>query len=219
MLYPTHAIGGVLGALPTHAVSVSCIGVRDQRGDGVFDRGISQFGNDFSNATALFELADGGVMRTNEMRRVGYPSHIRESRFRFFGTEGSFEQLATVSVWQDKEKVTDVTPELEAASALSLDDPSLEHVAPELRPAFVSGHAPVHDVARLPASYHGAHNGHEGSHQFLADDFVQAVTTGTLPTVNAWVAARFTLPGIVAHESALRGGERLPIPDFGDPPA
>jgi predicted dehydrogenase len=219
MLYPTHAIGGVLGAWATHAVSVSCIGVRDDRGDGVFDRQISQFGNDFSNATALFELADGGVMRTNEMRRVGYPSHIRESRFRFFGTEGSFEQLATVSVWQDKEKVTDVTTELEAASPLSVDDPSLEHVAPELRPAFVSGHAPVHDVARLPASYHGAHNGHEGSHQFLADDFVRAVETGTPPPVNAWVAARYTLPGIVAHESALRGGERLPIPDFGDPPA
>jgi predicted dehydrogenase len=219
MLYPTHAIGGVLGAWATHAVSVSCIGVRDDRGDGVFDRQISQFGNDFSNATALFELADGGVMRTNEMRRVGYPSHIRESRFRFFGTEGSFEQLATVSVWQDKEKVTDVTTELEAASPLSVDDPSLEHVAPELRPAFVSGHAPVHDVARLPASYHGAHNGHEGSHQFLADDFVRAVETGTPPPVNALVAARYTLPGIVAHESALRGGERLPIPDFGDPPA
>ncbi len=219
MLYPTHAIGGVLGAWATHAVSVSCIGVRDQRGDGVFDRGISQFGNDFSNATALFELADGGVMRTNEMRRVGYPSHIRESRFRFFGTEASFEQLATVSVWQDKEKVTDVTAELETVSALSVDDPSLEHVAPELRPAFVSGHAPVHDVARLPASFHGAHNGHEGSHQLLADDFVRAVATGTLPPVNAWAAARFTLPGIVAHESALRGGERLPIPDFGEPPA
>lgn len=218
MLYPTHAIGGVLGAVPTHAVSVSCIGVRDQRGDGVFDREISQFGNDFSNATALFELADGGVMRTNEMRRVGYPSHIRESRFRFFGTEGSFEQLATMSVWQDKENVTDVSAELEAGSGLSVDDPSLAHVAPELRPAFVSGHAPVHDVARLPASYHGAHNGHEGSHQFLADDFVQAVETGTLPPVNAWVAARFTLPGIVAHESALRGGERLPIPDFGNHP-
>jgi predicted dehydrogenase len=219
MLYPTHAIGGVLGAWPTHAVSVSCIGVRDDRGDGVFDREISQFGNDFSNATALFEMADGGVMRTNEMRRVGYPSHIRESRFRFFGTDASFEQLATVSVWQDKEKVVDVTDELEASSGMSVDDPSLAHVAPELRAAFVSGHAPVHDVARLPASYHGAHNGHEGSHQFLADDFVQAVETGALPSVNAWVAARFTLPGIVAHESALRGGERLPIPDFGDPPA
>ena len=38
MLYPTHAIGGVLGALPTYATSVSCIGIRDDRGDGVFDR-------------------------------------------------------------------------------------------------------------------------------------------------------------------------------------
>jgi hypothetical protein len=27
------------------------------------------------------------------------------------------------------------------------------------------------------------------------------------------------LPGIVAHESALRGGERLPIRDFGDAPS
>jgi predicted dehydrogenase len=218
MLYPTHAIGGVLGALPTHAVSVSCIGVRDERGDGVFDRAVSMFDNDFSNATALFELADGGVMRTNEMRRVGYPSHIRESRFRFFGTEGSFEQLATVSVWQDKEKVIDVSAELEASSATSVDDPALAHVDPDLRPAFTSGHAPVHDTARLPASFHGAHNGHEGSHQLLVDDFVHAVNTRTLPTVNAWVAARFTLPGIVAHESALRHGERLSIPDFGDAP-
>ena len=31
MLYPTHAIGGVLGAIPAHAVSVSCVGVKDQR--------------------------------------------------------------------------------------------------------------------------------------------------------------------------------------------
>ena len=46
-----------------------------------------------------------------------------------------------------------------------------------------------------------------------------AVNTGSLPPVNAWVAARYTLPGIVAHESALQGGERLAIPDFGDAPA
>jgi hypothetical protein len=50
------------------------------------------------------------------------------------------------------------------------------------------------------------------------DDFVTAVNKGSLPPVNAWVAARFTLPGVVAHESALRGGERLPIRDFGDAP-
>ena len=219
MLYPTHAIGGVLGALPAHAVSVSCVGVKDDRQDGVFDRDISMFGNDFSNATALFELNDGGAMRTNEMRRVGYPSHIRESRFRFFGTEASFEQLAKVTVWQDKANVHDISEQVESRPSLALDDPSLANVAPELRDAFVSGLAPVHDSERLPEEFRGAPNGHEGSHHFLVDDFVTAVNTGTLPPVNAWTAARFTLPGIVAHESARRNGERLPIRDFGDAPS
>lgn len=218
MLYPTHALGGVLGAVPGHAVSVSCVGIPDDRNDGVFDKGISMFGNDFSNATALFQLDDGGAVRTNEMRRVGYPSHIRESRFRFFGTEASMEQLATVSVWQDKEGVQDISGELETRPSIPLDDPSLAHVAPELRDSFVSGLASVHDSSRLPDEFRGAPNGHEGSHHFLVDDFVAAVNNRTHPPVNAWVAARFTLPGIVAHESALRNGERLPIRDFGDAP-
>jgi predicted dehydrogenase len=218
MLYPTHSVGGVLGAIPVHAVSVSCIGVKDDRGDGVFDRDVSMFDNDFSNASALFELNDGGVMRINEMRRVGYPSHIRESRFRFFGTEASFEQLAQVSVWQDKDKVHDISAELESRATMSPDDPALAKVAPALRDAFVSGLADVHDAARLPAEFRGAPTGHEGSHQFLVDDFVVAVNNGTLPPVNAWVAARFTMPGIIAHQSALQGGVRLPVPDFGDAP-
>ncbi|MFI6874393.1 Gfo/Idh/MocA family protein [Streptomyces sp. NPDC050400] len=218
LLYPTHAVGGVLGAWRTHAVSVSAIGVKDERGDGVFDTEVSQFGNDISNATALFEVAGGGSFRTNEFRRVGYPSHIRESRFRFFGTDASMEQLATVSFWQDKKGVQDITELLEPKSSLSPDDPSLEKIAPALRAAFTSGSAPVHDRARLPRVFDHMPNGHEGSHHFLVDDFVTAVNTRTLPSVNAWVAARYTLPGIVAHDSARQGGARLEIPDFGDAP-
>jgi predicted dehydrogenase len=219
LLYPTHSIGGVLGAWQTHATSVSAIGVRDDRGDGVFDKDISQFGNDFSNASALFEVAGGGAFRTNEFRRVGYPSHIRESRFRFFGTEASMEQLATVSLWQDKNGVQDISEQLQPKSTVDPDDPSLVHVAPALRAAFTSGCAPVHDRSRLPAEFATASNGHEGSHHFLADDFVLAVNTGMLPPVNAWTAARYTMPGIVAHESARRGGLRLDVPDFGDAPS
>ncbi|NGN64827.1 Gfo/Idh/MocA family oxidoreductase [Streptomyces sp. A7024] len=217
LLYPTHSVGGVLGAWQTHAVSVSAIGVPDDRGDGVFDAEVSQFGNDHSNATALFEVAGGGSFRTNEFRRVGYPSHIRESRFRFFGTEASMEQLATVSFWQDKKGATDISELLQPKPTLSPDDPSLEHISPALRDAFTSGSAPVHDRSQLPAEFQHLPNGHEGSHHFLVDDFVTAVNAGTQPSVNAWVAARYTLPGIVAHESAKRGGERLAIPDFGEP--
>ncbi|MCQ9165701.1 Gfo/Idh/MocA family oxidoreductase [Arthrobacter sp. STN4] len=219
MLYPTHSLGGVLGGIGGHLTSVSCIGVRDDRGDGVFDRQISMFDNDFSNASALFEMAGGGSVRINEFRRVGYPSHLRESRFRYFGTEGSFEQLVETAVWQDKKGFTDVSEQIRTLPSLALDDPSLADVDPALRDAFVSGLAPVHDPSRLPVQLRALPSGHEGSHSFLVDDFATAVATGELPPVNAWEAARYTLPGIVAHRSALRGGERLQIPDFGDAPA
>ncbi|MFC0627113.1 Gfo/Idh/MocA family protein [Kribbella deserti] len=219
MLYPTHAVGNVLSVTGQYATHVSCIGVKDDRGDGVFDKEVSQFDNDFSNATALFKLADGGVMRTNEMRRVGYPSHIRESRLRIFGTEGSFEQLAETSVWQTKQGVEDITDLLKTSPSGSLDDEDIRHVDPALRDAFRSGLAPVHDRSRLPTEFTGLHNGHDGSHHYLADDFARAVTDRTIPPVNAWVAARYTLPGIVAHQSALQGGVQLEIPDHGDAPA
>ncbi|MGW2952472.1 Gfo/Idh/MocA family protein [Streptomyces eurythermus] len=219
LLYPTHSVGGVLGAWRTHAVSVSAIGVRDEADDGVFDRSVSMFDNDVSNATALFEVAGGGSFRTNEFRRVGYPAYLRESRFRFFGTEASMEQLATVALWQDRGGVEDITELLEPKRAVAPDDPSLASLAPELRAAFTSGSAPVHDRSRLPRAFDHLPNGHEGSHHFLADDFVTAVAQRTLPPVNAWVAARYTLPGIVAHESTRQGGVRLEIPDFGDAPA
>lgn len=219
MLYPTHAVGNALSVTGQHATHVSCVGVPDDRGDGVFDKSVSMFDNDLSNASALFRLADGGALRTNEMRRVGYPSHIRESRLRVFGTEGSFEQLATVSLWQTRKGVEDVSDQVEARKPSRVDEAELAGIDPALRDAFMSGCAPVHDRSRLPEVYTGMRNGHEGSHHFLADDFVRAVVDGTTPPVSAWTAARYTLPGIVAHQSALRGGEQLEIPDFGDPPA
>lgn len=213
MLYPTHAIGGVLGAVPARAVSVSCLGVEDDRDDGVFDRQVSQFNNSFSNATALFELSDGGVLRTNEMRRVGYPSPIRESRFRFFGTQASFEQLAHQTVWNTKEESQDISERFVPRHG-DTAEVDLDGVDPALREAFTSGSAPVHDRTRLPAVFATAPNGHEGSHHFLADDFVRAVVTGTEPPVNARLAAAFTAPGIIAHASALEGGKRLEVPVF-----
>ncbi len=223
MLYPTHAIGGVLGALPTHAVSVSCIGIRDDRGDGVFDATVSLWGNEFSNMSALFELADGAAMRTNEFRRVGYWNG-HESRFRFYGTEQVMEQAghgATLSIkteGQDyaKGETVDISDLFYTGTKQVPTD--FGDVDPALLQSFASGNAKVQDRSRLPKEFEGAHNGHEGSHHFLADDFVRAVTTKTHPPVNAWRAARFTLPGVVAYESAKQAGARLEIPDFGDGP-
>jgi hypothetical protein len=71
----------------------------------------------------------------------------------------------------------------------------------------------------LPREFADCHTGHEGSHQFLVDDFVTAVVHGTLPPVHVWQAARYNAPGIVAHASSLKEGEWLTVPDFGWPKA
>ncbi|MDN5685729.1 MAG: Gfo/Idh/MocA family oxidoreductase [Brachybacterium sp.] len=219
LLYPTHSIGGILGVLgERHAVSVSALGRPDTRGDGVFDKDVSMFDNDVSNAFALFEMDNGGAFRTNELRRVGYPSHKRESRFRFFGEASSFEETVDVTYWHDKRRVLEVTDLIATGSTMSLDDPRLADVSRDLRDAFVAGAAPAHHQARLPTEFQGLPNGHEGAHHFLVDDFARAVVDGVQPVVNAWQAARYTLPGVIAHQSMNRRGERLVVPDLGDCP-
>jgi hypothetical protein len=60
-------------------------------------------------------------------------------------------------------------------------------------------------------------SGHEGSHTFLTHEFVDSVLNGRRPAVDVYEAVAFTAPGIVAHRSALKGGEQLKVPSF-DPP-
>jgi len=62
------------------------------------------------------------------------------------------------------------------------------------------------------------HNsGHHGSHTFLTHEVIDALTHDRRPTVDVYEALAYTVPGIIAHESALRGGELLKIPQFTRP--
>ncbi|MGO2721080.1 MAG: gfo/Idh/MocA family oxidoreductase, partial [Brachybacterium tyrofermentans] len=142
----------------------------------------------------------------------------RESRFRFFGEESSFEETVDVTYWHDKKRVLEVTDLISTDRTMALDDPRLADVSEALRDAFVAGAARAHHQARLPKEFLGMPNGHEGAHHFLVDDFARAVVDGKQPMVNAWQAARYTLPGVIAHQSMNQGGERLEIRDLGDCP-
>lgn len=81
------------------------------------------------------------------------------------------------------------------------------------------GASTEHEVERLPKELVGLENKHCGSHQFLIQDFLDAITREMLPPNHVWQAARYNAPGIVAHESSKRDGEQLPIPDYGRPPS
>lgn len=223
MLYPTHSIAMILSITGARMTSVSCLGWRDRSDDGVFLAKVSRWGNEFSNQTALFRTSDGGMVRINEFRRVGLKG-VRHERMSFFGTDAAFEEHGAGATYGklDSQAVS-VEDEIHVdQSGLSTPE-QWEAAKAEIERAgdFRAGFARIHQKyrTRLPASFRTKPNGHEGSHQFLVDDFVTATAHGRLPPMNVWDAARINAPGIVAHESSQRDGAQLTIPDFGAPPA
>ena len=66
---------------------------------------------------------------------------------------------------------------------------------------------------RLPEAMR--HNsGHGGSSVFLCADFVEAIKNDKEPPIDIYESIAMNAPGIVAHESALKGGELLKVPSF-----
>jgi predicted dehydrogenase len=217
MLYPTHSTSMILAVTGARMTQVSCLGFRDQHEDGIFTPEGNLWRNIYSNETALFRTSDGGMARINEFRRVGH--HGRRSvRLSLFGGEACFEEQADHDVWVTRDRqMIDVTDQLTCRTYTpdDLDKMRREGVQSD----FFSGLAPVHHRERLPKEFWGLRNGHLGSHQFLVDDFLRGVAETKLPPNHVWAAARYTAPGIVAHQSAEQEGALLPIPDLGEAPS
>ncbi|HUW56202.1 MAG TPA: hypothetical protein VMZ92_06170, partial [Planctomycetota bacterium] len=62
------------------------------------------------------------------------------------------------------------------------------------------------------------YGGHGGSHAYLVHEFVDAIAHERTPAINAWEAVRYMAAGVMAHKSALKDGEILDVPDWGDAP-
>lgn len=142
----------------------------------------------FSNETALFYMRNGATMRICECREIGIPG--RET-FRIYGTRGSFEHDRWCTV--------------QGCAPLTVDE-MRDPLPPEVVEAFRAG---------VGERFYG---GHEGSHAYLVHEFVDAVAHDRVPAINIWEAVRYMAAGVTAHQSALRDGEILAVPDWGDAP-
>jgi len=218
MHYPTHSVSMMVSVTGAHATHVSCLGCRDSHEDGIFRVGVNLWDNVFSNETALMRMSNGGMMRVNEFRRIGWKGKAGGVLMSLYGTKGCYEQNAGSYFWTtiDHKEPTDLS-DLLTCGKVPVDRSRADEDSTVLE-EFYTGVAKVHPVHRLPKAYAGLPNGHLGSHHFLADDFCRAVATNTLPPNHVWAAARYCMPGLIAHQSAVRDGEMLEIPDFGDPP-
>lgn len=70
------------------------------------------------------------------------------------------------------------------------------------------------DTERPPLPPGVKAGGHGGSHGRLTDEFISAILQDRKPLVDIGMALNMTIAGIVAHQSALRDGELLKIPQY-----
>ena len=73
----------------------------------------------------------------------------------------------------------------------------------------------IPDIARPPLPPGVPAGGHGGSHGYLTDEFITSILADRAPLVNIYEALAMTVPGIVAHQSAIKGGETLKVPQYG----
>jgi predicted dehydrogenase len=196
MMYPTHSTCGPVFVMRAHAVKVSCYGYRNRLEDPFFAP------SEFSNQVAFYTMSNGATVRSGEFREIA-GSIAGDETFRIFGTRGSFAE----DRWMENGRT-------DPGNGHPVETTRLE--TEEMRDPLP---AEVAEAWKDESTDTVDYGGHGGSHAYLVHEFISAVAADRVPAVNIWEAARYMAMGAMAHASALRDGERLDVPDWGDAPA
>lgn len=226
--YPTHSTSMILSAMPgVYAKKVMAFGYKECPRDDIYGTGDqNNYKNPFANEVMLIELSNGGIVRISENRCVGWKApetYITQ----FYGTDGGYEFAVAhhhLSHWKadDEHSVTmkDVTELIQPKAVTELIKSDYDEAIQRLADGMgFTETCPVQPTHRLPKEFDGMENAHNGTHHFLVDDFCRAYDTGKLSPTNIWQVARWNIPGLTAHKSALAGGQVMDVNDFGEPPA
>lgn len=219
MYYATHCIAPCFGIVDGEAESVSCFGSGRIRDDLA-----ARYGSPFAIETAHIALRDSDLCARVYRSLFDAARQYRES-FDVFGTTMSIE-------WPLVEGEGLVLHRAKQPQAKTIERaraPDFAHLLPEpIRPFTTKTFLDLPEYAHLaqsrgadPDGTHahlvadpGSLEGHGGSHPHLAHEFVSALLDERVPFPDAVRAANITCAGILAHESAMKGGERLSLPDF-----
>ncbi len=205
MHYATHCVSPCLAILGKHAESVVCHGsgrIREEL--------IGRYGSPFAIETATFKIRDSDVVAEVTRSLFDVARQYRES-FDVSGSKKSFE-------WQQVENEEPIihtrnTPEkplTEPEIPKRVKVPDYAHLLPEPIRRFTMP-AAIQDAEHLSFLQGG---GHGGSHPHLAHNFLLACLGEKPALPDAATSANWTMVGICAHESAMKGGERVVIPTF-----
>jgi hypothetical protein len=199
MHYPTHCTGMVVPVTGERLVEVQATGW----GDGHEILATNQYENPFWNTTGFFKTSGGHSSRISVFWHVAAGGI---ERAQFHG-----DRLSYVMARPEGSPNTVIRIAKDGKTVMGPDGYPQGDVSIE---AFKQ---PDH-LEKLPEPLR-VKTGHGNSHTFLTHEFISAIVEDRHPSVNVWEAIAYTLPGIVAHQSALRGGEPMKIKDYGKPPA
>lgn len=194
MHYPTHCTAHLIGVTGERLTEVSCHGWGD--GNQVLRDNV--YKNPFWNESAMFRTDKGHAFRVNVWWRG---AHRGCERAEWIGNKMSFYG----------EHPNGMGPVIvRSAAALEKDAGGFDRTQQEFE-AYQQPNWWATDLLPEPLRID---SGHHGSHSFITHEFVDSLVHARQPTVNVYEALAYTVPGIVAHESALRNGELLKIPQY-----
>lgn len=197
MHYATHCVGPVLALAKGEADYVSCFG------SGTIDEQlIPKYGSPFAIETCHIKLRNSDLSAEVTRSLFNTARQYRES-FDVYGSKKSFE-------WTLIEHEPSVIHEGETPSKVSI--PDYAHLLPEeIRSFTMQG---VYDAEGHQHLSFIQGSGHGGSHPHLVHEFLSALAMGREPYPNARQSANITCVGILAHESAMKGGEIVSLPEW-----
>jgi len=202
MHYATHCVGPCLALTRADAEVVSCFGSGTIRKEL-----IGQYNSPFAIETAHVKFRNSDITPRLTRSLFDPPRQYRES-FDVYGDKKSFEWPLIEG--EDPVIHTAKKAEHEIPARVKVPD-FAKLLPPEIQNFTTKGVYDADDHAHL-SFIQGA--GHGGSHPHLVHEFVSALVQGRDPYPNQIQAANWTCTGILAHESALRGGEPMRLPEW-----
>ena len=197
MHYATHCVGPVLGLTRDEAEYVSCLG------SGTIDKKlIPKYGSPFAIETCHIKFRNSDLAAEVTRSLFNTARQYRES-FDVYGSDMSFEWTHI----EEEEHIIHV-----GEKPKKVKTPDYAHRLPKEIASFTTAGVYDSESHQHLSFIQGA--GHGGSHPHLAHEFISALVEKRQPYPNAQQSANITCVGILAHESAMKGGEITPLPEF-----
>jgi predicted dehydrogenase len=197
MYYATHCVAPVVALANADAEYISCFG-----SGRIDEKLISKYGSPFAVESCHIKFHNSDLAAEVTRSLFNTARQYRES-FDVYGSKKTFEWTLV----EDEASVihTGETPE-------KVTIPDYASLLPEEIQSFTTGG--VYDASNNQHLSFIQGAGHGGSHPHLVHEFISALIEKRAPFPNARQSANITCVGILAHESAMQGGEKISLPDF-----